>query len=1259
MRKWLLLAFLALLVVVPLGLLGVLVYTERGVQLLAPRLPGLQKFGVYIEGVSGTLAGPLKISHFELKHPVVHIEAFDIAIETEPLQLLGQTLRVKSLTGRDVLVEVLPSNEPPSTKPLRFLPALLRIVVDGEVHGVRYVNPNGTVLAGDRVTARVLLTSSRIRVPRFQANSDLFNATGKLQLQAQRPLALTLSTEGQLFASPKLTADLSAQLAGTIDELGMKIQIDKPSKVTANVTLTRPEHSWRIAGKLASPDFSLLPWLAQPPFALRNIALDLDAGPDVINVSGELLVPELDSRNLRVKAAGNFAQRVLTIKDSELALADLPTRAHIAGTVTFTQTDQLLDMQARWTDLQWPLRSTALISSTDGTASLRGPLPYDFTVTGQFAGPDIPLSRGSGSGVLTTDDVTFATYQLATMGGAISGKGSLQFDPPRAWSLQALASKVDPSNLNRDFAGSLDFDLAGTGQGLDQNADFNVRVNSLHGKLRDQPVRGSGRIERTARSMRVQDVRAEYGSARLVANGVLEGTWQNKSRARVDARWSLQASKLEQLLPRAYGSIDFNGSAVGPLTKPHVITLLQATDAGYGEWRAQKLAVDADIDAGSDARSRLQVDAKGLRSNEPILDAVSISGSGTAAQHTLDVKVSGHAATSAVPPPRARLQIAASYLNETWSATINSSEVNQALGYDRLNMADPAHLVVGKDRMSLDSLCFVVGKGQLCGSGNWQRGSTWEGALAGYEIPVSTFLPPAGAEAEYGGRVEGRIRAFGTAGAPWQAEAGMRIIDASIVYRPNGAESQTLNLGTGGIAATANNEEVKFSLGLQAFTDTFIYANARIQRNGSNDILHLPMRGDVRARAADANILPIVMSEIDNAAGLLTADLDLSGSLAAPAIDGRVALQNGELDSYRINLALRNLNLAAQLSGSRISFNGSGVAGDGTLQVDGAFGWREGVSRGELRLKGQNLLVADLPEYRVVASPDLLFKIDGRRIDASGEVKIPSARIAPAQLKGAVQASPDARYLGEHPAEIDGRVQMASDIRITLGDDVRVDSFGLQGMMSGSVVTNIATGRSASGRGELRVLDGRYEAYGQKLAINRGRLLFEASPLDDPGLDIEARRKIETVEVGLNVRGTLQTPRLSFFSEPTMPQSQIVAYLVVGKPLDEMQGGDRSTVDSARDALTSQGGGLIASRLGRRFGLEEVGVEKNVNSAGVSNTSLVLGKFLSPRLFISYGISLTESINTLKLRYTISDRFILKTEAGENQSADVEFTLER
>ncbi len=185
-------------------------------------------------------------------------------------------------------------------------------------------------------------------------------------------------------------------------------------------------------------------------------------------------------------------------------------------------------------------------------------------------------------------------------------------------------------------------------------------------------------------------------------------------------------------------------------------------------------------------------------------------------------------------------------------------------------------------------------------------------------------------------------------------------------------------------------------------------------------------------------------------------------------------------------------------------------------------------------------------------------------MDVAGDVKIPSARIQPAQLTGAVKASDDARYVGEHPAERAGLFVVHSEVRIDMGDDVRVDAFGLQGRIVGGVGTTVQTGEAPIGRGELSVDEGRYEAFGQKLEINRGRLLFDVSPLDDPGLDIEARRRIETTEVGLNVRGTLQEPRLTFFSDPSMTQSQIVSYLLTGKSVDSITGSGDGELQPSR-----------------------------------------------------------------------------------------------
>ena len=98
-----------------------------------------------------------------------------------------------------------------------------------------------------------------------------------------------------------------------------------------------------------------------------------------------------------------------------------------------------------------------------------------------------------------------------------------------------------------------------------------------------------------------------------------------------------------------------------------------------------------------------------------------------------------------------------------------------------------------------------------------------------------------------------------------------------------------------------------------------------------------------------------------------------------------------------------------------------------------------------------------------------------------------------------------------------------------------------------------------------------------------------------------------------------------------------------------------STSSASRNALLAQGGAILAQQLGQRIGIEDVGIEQNL----ANETSLVFGKYLSSRLYVSYGISLAETLNTLKLRYSINDRWTVRTEAGKEVSADVVYTVEK
>ena len=75
-----------------------------------------------------------------------------------------------------------------------------------------------------------------------------------------------------------------------------------------------------------------------------------------------------------------------------------------------------------------------------------------------------------------------------------------------------------------------------------------------------------------------------------------------------------------------------------------------------------------------------------------------------------------------------------------------------------------------------------------------------------------------------------------------------------------------------------------------------------------------------------------------------------------------------------------------------------------------------------------------------------------------------------------------------------------------------------------------------------------------------------------------------------------------------------------------------------------------------RFELDEMRVE---SSDSGDQASLVIGRYLSPKLYVSYGVGLVDSFNTLNFRYQLSSKWQLKGESGETQGADLLYTIER
>jgi translocation and assembly module TamB len=365
-----------------------------------------------------------------------------------------------------------------------------------------------------------------------------------------------------------------------------------------------------------------------------------------------------------------------------------------------------------------------------------------------------------------------------------------------------------------------------------------------------------------------------------------------------------------------------------------------------------------------------------------------------------------------------------------------------------------------------------------------------------------------------------------------------------------------------------------------------------------------------------------------------------------------VSFAGGTLDIYQTNLRLRDLRGSVRVQEDSLTLDAAGKAGDGTLALDGRLGWRDRRLNGVLTFSGDRLLVANVPEARIYASPDLQFRLDDRRISVTGEVVIPEACIEPADTANAVLVSADERILRpEAGPGVEERFAVTSDVRLVLGKRVQVRAFGLAAAITGAVRARSAPQGGTTATGEFEVAQGRYRAYGRELEVERGRLLFTGGSVTDPGVDLRAIRELPGYTVGVIARGPLRRPQLTLYSEPSLPQAQIVSMLIVGR--SNIQG-DSDAPDSGVSS-TERGGAMIAGQLGKYVGLDDVGLTEDEDTGA----ELVLGKYLSPRLYVSYGVSLVDEINTLKLRYTVGDRWVISAESGHESAADIEYRIEK
>ena len=1255
MRRLLVVAGIAIALLACAGgaLLYHLLHTEQGLQRLLSQLDRIPGLDIAAEGASGTLAGPLSVERLLIDHPSVRIEARSLTVDAGFGGLLAGNIELGELSAGSLEVTLREREPQPPSEP-HFLPRWL------EIHAPRVHarNVGITLAAGQRIAveeieATVGITRWRIDVPRIAVRDPAGEVSGAIVLRASLPLGIRSALAGHWRLPDGHDYRFTGSTRGKLDRLGVALGLSEPARLSFVGNVLAGSGGPRAVGTLRAEEFDGSPWLPPGRMPPMSGSIAIDAGRSVIGLDGTLSSPLLGPGPLRLQGGARIDGRTLEIAGLRAWLPRQSTELIGWGEVEFADGAPRLDLQGEWTLLQWPLAESAIVESPFGTFRLEGALPYRYQLQASTRGPKLPPAAFDAQGAIEQSALVVDSLKGTVLGGELRGSGRLEWSGAQNWSVAIDGRELDLSRLRADLRGRLNVAGQAAGSGLDAQGPWTARIDRFSGTLLGRPLTGRGSISHRSGAYELDRIRVASGASHVD----LQGRWGPS----VDVEWQANLESLGIVAPGLGGSMTGSGTLSGPQARPHIEGSVRARDLRYGALLADLASAEFDLDLGASRPSRIDLQIRDAAAGALEFHAITLHGEGPLDDHGFTITVALPGSTDGrVAGFDAQLEAAGrtSVDERRWSGDIERIRVD--FTDDRAELVQPVALTISPDLLRSGPLCLVAGEARLCAEGQWQRSpASWRALFSAQDWPLKRVLRTFLGWREFDGKLQASGWLASEPGSDWVGGATVLLDEPTLDIPRNKFRSDRVRLGGGRLDIFADSTEIRGALDLELVEGTEVHGNVTALRLDGRTLPDAPLRGTLDLDSTAITTLPLFVPEIDRADGRLDAGLRIGGTVAEPVFDGEFHLADARLDLYRTNLTLKNLALDGNFAGDELTFSGRGDSGKGPLTLSGRFTWPDGVMTGSMRMQGEELLLADTPEYRVLASPDLTLRAGPDGYDVEGEVLIPRARISPKDLSSTVQTSPDERVVGldeedESPSTLD---RVRSRIRVVLGDAVTVDSYGLKASLGGDVTVTTKPDDIPRATGAINVLEGQYKAFGQDVKITRGRLSYSNSALSDPTLEIVAEREIrdEDVTVAVNVRGRLAEPFITISSTPAMPSNQALSYLLTGRSIDTLQSNEATSVDRAAETLAISGGGLLLGTVGSRIGLDEVTVE----SRGTDDTEVVLGKYISPKLFVSYGISIVEAINTIKLRYTINRNWSLKAEAGLEQSADVEYRIER
>ncbi len=420
----------------------------------------------------------------------------------------------------------------------------------------------------------------------------------------------------------------------------------------------------------------------------------------------------------------------------------------------------------------------------------------------------------------------------------------------------------------------------------------------------------------------------------------------------------------------------------------------------------------------------------------------------------------------------------------------------------------------------------------------------------------------------------------------------------------------------------------------------------------------LPLDFNLLMQNMELSLLELLFpQEIKQIQGRGNISLQLSGSFNQPILNGVISLQVSEAEFYSLSKKINNLNASLEIKDNLVKVKEMDFLVDnfklntaGTLVLEK---WNLQDISLDLWTAEEAFAWQDIFQAQV----KLQARIEGslKAAHLSGNLVIAQGKINWTTINQNISFQPDQLFtpLAGLSGDVDLEIEIVDDLQVRTSDiDLKLGGITkLQGDLT-----------SPRFNGELKIKQGYVSFLDKSFRISSGRLLLVDSTGDDMILDIDARTKIDDIEVLLKISGILGRPVMTLSSSPSLSEGEIVALLMFNKNYAGLTQGELEIVlQEELINLIAQGLSIrflnqLENRIAESLGLDEFKIEtifqkEETDSSfslfpdfSLQSLAFKLGKYFTDNFYFSYSMPLLEmGLGELELEFKLDEDLTFST----------------